>query len=631
MLNKFPLWKNIMLVVVIIFGIIYALPNLYGDDPAIQISGNSSKAKVDAALIAKVKTTLEKDNLPYKNIQKQKNDLLIRFNSTDTQFKARSDLKQVLGEDYTVAVNLAPATPKWLLAINATPMKLGLDLRGGIHFLLDVDVSGVVSKRLNGMVRTMADNLRKQDIRYTGMNLTKDNEIIITFKNTAQQSKAKNLLASEFPNLIFVAQDTPGVKLIATPSPAFLEKIRQYTIEQTATTLRNRVNELGIAEPVVQQQGADRIAVDLPGVQDSARAKQILGGTATLEFHLVNTSTDANSVLMSGVAPPGTRIYHMKDGRPILLDTQVVLSGNSITSAASSFGQDGRPNVDISLGGGGEAYFNKVTRENVGHRLAIVYVETQTINKKVDGKMQQIRKKIERVISAPVIQSALGNNFQITGLTDPMEARNLALLLRAGAMPASVDIVQERTVGPSLGKENIRMGRISVELAFVLIALFMAFYYRILGIFADLALFLNLILILAVMSLLGMTLTLPGIAGIVLTVGIAVDANVLIFERIREELRNGVSIQAAIHAGFERAFGTIVDANVTTLIVAIILFSVGTGPIKGFAITLTVGVLTSMFTAITFTRALVNWLYGGRNVKHLSIGIKVKAKSQKAP
>lgn len=623
MLNKFPLWKNILIILVIIVGIIYALPNLYGDDPAVQVSGNNSSAIITQDQIQQIKQVLQENHITYKALDANKNSVLLRFNSTDTQFIAQSVIRPIFDQNYTVAVNLAATTPAWLQALGAHPMKLGLDLRGGIHFLLSVDVQGVVAKRLDGLVKSMMDDLRNYQIRYVAIDRNAQNQIILQFREISQLQQALNILPKDFPHLIF-RDKASLLQIIAIPEPAFLETTRQNIIDQTATTLRNRINELGISEPIVQQQGLDRISVDLPGVQDSARAKQILGGTATLEFHLVSTSADPQTVLQTGVAPPGTRIYKMEDGSPILLDTQVVLAGSSITSAVSSFDQNGTPTVEITLGGGGEAYFTKVTRDNIHSRMAIVYVETQTVDQFQNVGKTKIHKKIERVISAPEIQSALGNQFQITGLTDPIEARNLALLLRAGAMPANVDIVQERTVGPSLGQENIRMGLLSVQAAFVLIVLFMACYYSLFGLFADFALFLNLILIVAIMSILGMTLTMPGIAGIVLTVGMAVDANVLIFERIREELRNNSPPQAAIHAGFERAFATIVDANVSTLIVALVLFGIGTGAVQGFAVTLTVGLLTSMFSAITFTRALVNWVYGGKTIKHLRLGMRVK-------
>ena len=412
-----------------------------------------------------------------------------------------------------------------------------------------------------------------------------------------------------------------GIGLLATLSPGDLNNIRQNTIDQTMAILRNRVNELGVGEAVVQQQGSTRVAVDLPGIQDAAHAKQILGGTATLQFHMVDNDNDAQIAQRTGAVPMASKLFMMSN-QPILLKRQVVLSGDSITSAVSSFDQQtATPAVQIQLGGGGESYFSKVTRENVGKRMAIVFVETKTIMGKDGDISKRTTKHEERIISAPVIQSALGNNFQITGLTDSKEATNLSLLLRAGALPAAIYSVEERTVGPSLGKENIRRGIISLEVGMGLILVLMLVYYRFFGVVANIALVLNLILLCAVLSMIDATLTLPGIAGIVLTVGMAVDANVLIYERIREELRHGMSPQAAIYAGYERAFATILDANVTTFIVAIVLFSIGTGPIKGFAVTLSIGLLTSMLTGVTYTRAIVNWFYGSRNIKKLSIGI----------
>lgn len=627
MMNKFPLWKNIALIIIVLFGFVYAAPVLYGEDPSLQITGNTSTATIDDALVNKVKQTLDADKLKYKSIHKNSDNLLIRFYDTDTQFKASTVLKQAIGGNYTQALNMAAATPEWLKVLGANPMKLGLDLSGGIHMLLDVDINSVIARRVDGMVKTIADTLRKANIRYSGIQRDSKNVINISFRTEKAQDDARSILARDMRNLNFARKDANGqYQLRAQITPAFIQTMRQNLMDQTRTTLDNRVNELGIAEAHVQQQGASRISIDLPGIQDSARAKQIIGGTATLEFHMV-ADVDPNTVRMSGVSPPGTKLYYMQDKSPIVLKNQVVLSGNSITSATSSFGEDGRPTVNISLGGGGEAYFTRTTRENIGKRMGIVYIETKTKTETIKGKEVKIPYKVERVISAPVIQSALPSTFQITGITDVKEARDLSLLLRAGAMPANVNIVEERVVGPSLGKENIRMGVLSIEVAFILIILAMALYYNMFGIIANLALGLNVLLIIAIMSLMGFTLTLPGIAGIVLTIGMAIDANVLIFERIREELRNGMTIQAGIHAGFARALNTIVDANVTTLIVAVVLFTIGTGPIKGFAITLIIGLLTSMFTAITFTRALVNWFYGGRTLKNLPIGIRVEPSS----
>lgn len=626
-MNRYPLWKNLLLVILIIVGVLYALPNVFGDDPSLQISPNRSDVQIDNALVENFKSALKTADLTYKTMERNESLLLIRFFDMNAQLKAKDVLVKALADSgidegsYTVALNLAPATPKWLLAINATPMKLGLDLRGGVHFLLDVDINSVIKRRMEGMVKSIGEELRRERIRYIRIKTQQTDSIVLDFRNETMWSRAFRIVERDFANVVWTrVSENASYTIIGKLSPAMLNNIRQYTIDQTMTTLRNRVNELGVAEAVVQQQGANRVSVDLPGIQDSARAKQILGGTATLEFHLVDVENDPISAKLTGVVPLGTRLYDYL-GQPMLLKNQVILSGDSITSASSGIGQDGRPQVSISLGGGGESLFNRVTRENVGKPLAIVYIETKTESKVINGEVVKKRRKVERLLSAPRINEALGRNFVITGV-DAKEARDLALLLRAGSLPAAIDPIQERLVGPSLGQENIKKGMLSLEIGMMLVIILMMFYYRLFGFIADLALALNLIFLMAVLSLLGATLTLPGIAGIVLTVGMAVDANVLIFERIREELRNGVSVQASIHAGYERAFSTIIDANVTTLIVAIVLFSIGSGAVKGFAVTLTIGLLTSMLTAITFTRGLVNWIYGRRStVKQLSIGL----------
>lgn len=620
-MNRYPLWKYIVIALVVVVGLIYAFPNIYGEDPSIQISPNSTKAVMNQAAVNDVKSILAAHQLTYKRMDLSERELLVRFNDTTLQLKAQEALKQALKDKYTVALNIAPATPSWFSIFGAMPMKLGLDLRGGIHFLLDVDVISVVHLREQADIRTMGEQMRGENIRYTGIKEIKGKGIEISFANSDAMEDAYALIKRDFPNYTIQRQTRGGLAFLnISMSPMVMNDLRQETIDQTLTTLRNRVNELGVSEPLVQQQGANRVAVDLPGIQDSARAKQILGGTATLQFYLVDTTHDAQLAANSGVAPIGTKLFQYQ-GRPVLLQNRVLLSGNSITSANASFGEDGRPSVNIAVGGGGVSLFNRATRENIGRPMAILYIETKTDNKIVNGKLEKIRRREERVISVATIQSALGTNFQITGLSDPLEARNLALLLRAGALVANIDIVQERTIGPSLGKENIQRGILSLEIGMGLIVIFMALYYRWLGVIADLALVLNLVLLVAILSLIGATLTLPGIAGIVLTVGMAVDANVLIFERIREELRNGMTPHAAIHAGYERAFSTIVDANVTTLIVALVLFGIGSGPIKGFAVTLTIGLLVSMFTAITFTRAIVNLIYGHKQIKKVSVGI----------
>lgn len=618
MQNKYPLWKNLMLVILAIIGFIYAIPNLYTENPVVQISGQSSEDINQ--LKEKVENILNESKLDYNAVVMSNDGIEVVFTSTDSQLLARDAIKNQLGSQYTVALNLAPSTPHWMEKILAKPMKQGLDLRGGVHFLLEVDVDSVISRRYEGIMKSISQELREIGVRYSGIRYVPEKGIDLRFRDEGALEKALSTLRDKISGIVIVKSKMPNA-LMASLTPAELNSIRQNTIEQTMSILRNRVNELGVGEAVVQQQGATRVAVDLPGIQDAARAKQILGGTATLQFYLVDQDNDAVIAKQTGAIPVSDKLY-MMEGHPILLKRQVVLSGDSITSAMASFDQQtASPSVQIQLGGGGESLFAKITRENIGKRMAIVYVETKTTTQLVNGVEQRSTRKEERVISAPVIQSALGNNFQITGLSDSAEASNLALLLRAGALPAAIYPVEERTVGPSLGKENIRRGVVSLEVGMGLILILMVLYYRFFGLIANLALVLNLILLCALLSLIDATLTLPGIAGIVLTVGMAVDANVLIYERIREELRRGLSPQAAISAGYDRAFSTIIDANLTSLIVAIILFAVGTGPVRGFAVTLSLGLLTSMLTGITYTRAIVNWYYGGRNVKQLSIGI----------
>ena len=618
MQNKYPLWKNLILLFIVVIGLIYVIPNLYTEYPIVQVSSQSPIEP--QALEAQVKGALDKAKLNYQAITVSDERLEVRFTSTDTQLLARDVIKHTLGNQYTVALNLAPSTPAWLNAIHAEPMKQGLDLRGGVHFLLEVDIESVINRRYEGMMKSIGQDLREASIRYAGIRYVVDKGINIRFRDAQTRDDALAELREKTPSLVY-EQSKDGLDLLASLTPAELNTIRQNTIDQTMSILRNRVNELGVGEAVVQQQGATRVAVDLPGIQDAARAKQILGGTATLQFHLVDQENDPEIAKQTGAVPMGSKLYIM-DGRPILLKRQVVLSGDSITSAVSSFDQQtATPAVLIQLGGGGESYFTKVTRENIGKRMAIVFVETKTDTEGTGDTAKRTTHREERVISAPVIQNALGNNFQITGLTDSKEASNLSLLLRAGALPAAIYTVEERTVGPTLGKENIRRGIVSLEVGMGLILILMLVYYRFFGLVANIALLLNIILLCALLSIIGATLTLPGIAGIVLTVGMAVDANVLIYERIREDLRNGLSPQAAIYAGYDRAFATILDANITTFIVAIVLFSVGTGPVRGFAVTLSLGLLTSMLTGVTYTRAIVNWFYGSRNVKKLSIGI----------
>jgi len=619
-MNRYPLWKYILIFVVIVAAFFYAAPNLYGEDPSVQIRG-ANTTLVDEQLMLKVNDILTQAHIPYREVQLSNQTLLYRFTSTDIQLKAKEMIQAALGDNYLVALNLAPATPAWLKSIGAMPMKLGLDLRGGVHFLMQVDVDSVIKQRLEGDLSGIGRALRDEHIRYAGITRRADNQIILAFRTQEALDQAYRFVSTRYNEFLWeksIQANTFTLQGVFQTAAAI--KARQETLEQEMNTLRNRVNELGVSEAIVQQQGESRISVDLPGIQDTAEAKNILGKTATLEFHLVDVEHDARAASYEGMAPAETRLYPYR-GQPLLLKNQIVLHGASIISATSGFGEDGRPNVSVRLKGGGDSLFTKSTAENIGKPMAALFVEVKSTPKIVNGKREIAYQTQRNIISVATIQSALGSNFQITGLTDQNEARNLALLLRAGALPAAITIIEERQVGPSLGKQNIHMGVLSVAVGMALVVLFMAIYYGFMGIIADLALMMNLVLIVALLSLLGAVLTLPGIAGIVLTVGMAVDANVLIFERIREEMRRGMGIQASIQAGYERAFTTILDANVTTLIVMMILFSLGSGMIKGIAITVTIGLITSMFTAITGTRALVNLIYGGRSIKNISIGI----------
>lgn len=619
-LNRYPMWKNLVVVFVILIAFLYAAPNLYGDVPAVQISGSNPAIPVDDKTINTVKQTLQTIQIKNQKMEQQDHSLLVTFSSTDDQLKAKEAIQEALGSDYLVALNLAPTTPDWLRSLNAMPMKLGLDLRGGVHLLMQVDVDSVLKQRVEGDLNGISQSLRGEHIRYSGILRQGTEGIVLQFRSQEELDKAYSYIISHFGEFAWTKNTEAGsLEIKGELSPAALLQARQDTLEQAMNTLRNRVNELGVTEAVVQQQGTNRIVVDLPGIQDTAQAKSILGKTATLEFHMVDTEHDARNAV-GGLAPADTKLYNFNE-QPVLLKNQIILRGSSITSASSGYGEDGRPSVNVRLGGGGESLFTKTTAENIGKPMAVLYVEVKSTPKTVNGQKTIEYQTERRVISVATIQSALGNSFQITGLSSADESRTLALLLRAGALPAPVTVIEEREVGPSLGKQNIHMGVMSVEVGFILVVIFMIFYYRGMGFIADLALGMNLVLIVAILSLLGATLTLPGIAGIVLTVGMAVDANVLIFERIREELRNGMGVQASIHAGYDRALITIVDSNLTTLIVAVVLFSLGSGTVKNFAITLTIGLFTSMFTAIVGTRAIVNWLYGGKPVKKISIGI----------
>ncbi|MBC7003036.1 protein translocase subunit SecD [Photobacterium sp. BZF1] len=615
MLNRYPLWKNLMVVFALLIGLLYALPNVYGEDPAIQISG-ARGASADMSTLDAVTEDLKQNQISYKSVAFENGTVLVRFNDTNTQISARDILNDQLGDDFIVALNLAPSTPAWLESIGANPMKLGLDLRGGVHFLMEVDMDAAMDKLLGQQEETFRTELREAKIRYRAISKT-DEAVEVRLRNAEQLDEAKRELQRLHPDMQFV-DTTSGFLLTATFTDARLQEIRNYAVDQNITILRNRVNELGVAEPLVQRQGANRIVVQLPGVQDTARAKEILGATATLEFREVDNSADL-AAAASGRVPAGSEVKFTRDNRPVVLKKRVILSGSHITDASSSADEYGRPQVNISLDSEGGSKMTAFSRNNVGKLMATVFTEYKDSGDR-DESGKVILEKHEEVINQATIQTALGRNFRITGIDSQAEAHNLALLLRAGALIAPISIVEERTIGPSMGQQNIDMGIQAMIWGMVAVMLFTLLYYRRFGLFANMALLMNLVLIIGVMSMIpGATMTLPGIAGIVLTVGMAVDANVLIFERIREELREGRSPQHAIQQGYANAFSTIADANITTLITAIILFAVGTGAIKGFAVTLSIGILTSMFTAIIGTRALVNLVYGGKRVDKLSI------------
>lgn len=621
-MNLLSPWRSLFLVLLILVGLIYAAPNLYGEDPAIQIATKNSTA-VSEALQAQVKKILEQHQIPVLSAQLQNDDLLVRLSSDALQLQAQDFLKAELGGDYVIALNLAPRTPHWLQALGAFPMKLGLDLRGGINLLLHVDTETMLAQRENSDVRAMGDELRGAGVRYASIASQKGGGIALSFRAAADREAALNLLKKHFANyqwnLPVATPERPESILQAVLAPGELTHIVDYAVDQNILILNNRVNELGVAEAVVQRQGADHISVDLPGIQDMARAKDLIGKVAQVKFFMVDLEHDAGVAARTGAVPLGSHLFYQEDGQPLLLKDQVVLSGDAIINATAVMGDDGHPAVSILLGSGVSA-FHRVTAANIGKPMATVYFETRNENQLVDGKLQTLHRQVNRVISVATIQSALASSFQILHLSSQRYANDLALQLRSGAFSAPVEIVQDRLVGPTLGAKNIQTGILSTEIGTALVLLFMAIYYRVFGLFADLALVLNIVFVVAILSILGATLTLPGIAGIILTVGMAVDANVLINERIREELRLGVGPQASIHAGYERAFSTIVDANVSTLIVAAILFALGSGTVKSFAVTLAIGLLTSMVTAIFFTRTLVNAVYGQRK-KKLSIGM----------
>ena len=615
MLNKFPLWKNLLILTVVIFGLTYAAPNFYPADAAVQLSGQSGAMVIDETVLSKVEKSLEEGNIEYFGGVADGESALIRIKDKDMQLRAKEIIQAEMGNDYIVALNLAPTTPEWLSNLGGTPMKLGLDLSGGVHFLLEVDLDKALDVRLVGDLEDIKAALREERIRYRSFKLV-GNQIVGQFRDADQASKAKNIVRNTFRDL----QPETGpnqnpLTVVFNLSEAATSLLEDNAIKQNLTSLRNRVNELGVSEPLVSRQGKNRIVVELPGVQDTAEAKRIIGKTANLEFRLESQGKGGERFdfrNQSGQGPDA------------MLESKAVISGENVTDARASFDENGRPQVNITLDSKGGWQMGYATRDNIGRRLGVLFIEYKTKLEKVisdTGELDIVSVPyVERhIISLATIQAQLGKQFRITGLDGQRESSELALLLRAGALAAPMYIVEERTIGPSLGADNIEMGVKSVTVGMALVLIFMVVIYRAFGMAANFALAMNLLLLVAFMSLLGATLTLPGIAGIVLTVGMAVDANVLIFSRIREERRDGASVQKSISAGYDRAFVSILDANITTLIVALILFLIGSGPVQGFAVTLSIGILTSMFTSIVMTRGLVNFVVGGRKIDKLWI------------
>lgn len=619
MLNKYPLWKNLLILVVVALAFIYAAPNLYPPDAAIQVTPARAGAEMSTATLNNVRQALDEADISYFGEEVNGSTALLRLASADAQLPAKAAIQRKLGDEFVVALNLAPTTPDWLVNLGAGPMTLGLDLSGGVHFLMEVDMDEYVSGRITNYREDLRTSLRQEDIKYRRV-VVEGNKVRLSFRQETLRSDARTFINRNYPGEFLPQEEEVdgNFDLILMLTEQKIRDFEDYALKQNLMTLRNRVNELGVAEPLVQRQGRNRIVVELPGVQDTAEAKKILGKAANLEFRL-----EAEP----GASRFATEEYSFRDNknRTARLEKKVITTGDSVTNASSGFDENSFPQVNISLDSKGAARMTQVTKKAVQRRMAVLFVERKpkTTYEMVDGVEQPktIQVVEKSIISLATIQSVLGSSFRITGLQSA-EANELALLLRSGALAAPMDFVEERTVGPSLGAENIEMGARSVMAGLALVLIAMLVFYRAFGLIANIALAVNLVLLVALMSIIGATLTLPGIAGIVLTVGMAVDANVLIFSRIREELKNGRSPQQAIHEGYDRAFLTIFDANLTTLIVAVILFAVGTGPVKGFAVTLSFGILTSMFTAVMVTRAMTNLLYGGRRVERLSIGGK---------
>ncbi|HAY41536.1 MAG TPA: protein translocase subunit SecD [Gammaproteobacteria bacterium] len=617
-MNHYPGWKNALIAFFLLISALYALPNIFGSDLAVQVSsaGDNVISQTD---LNKIEGILKSQDIDYKSAGLSNRRILVRFNNNSSQLSAKESLKDELGRNYVVALNLAPSVPIWLSDFGGKAMSLGLDLRGGVHFLLEVDMQAVLSRSIDKYHNELRALLRADRLYKS---IKKDNEtIVVSFKHSSLKEKALSLIKSEVGDLVIV--DIDGEDELTSTfaiSESAQREVTKGALKQNITTLRNRVNELGVAEPIIQQQGSNRIVVQLPGVQDTARAKEILGAVATLEFRLVDEKNDTQTAIQSGKTPIGSKLFYFKDGRPLLLKTRVIATGENITGAASGIDQENNvPMVNITLDSPGGRAMLETTKKYLHHRMAVVFIENKIETISVNGSTIKKRTTTKDIINAATIQGTFSNRFQITGIDSSREARNLALLLRAGSLSAPIEIIEERTIGPSLGADNIEKGILSVISGFLLVLIFMAIRYRLFGLVANVALTLNLVMIVAVLSIIQATLTLPGIAGIVLTVGMAVDANVLIFERVKEELRANTNIQKAISAGYDKALLTIADANITTLIASLVLFSFGTGPIKGFAITLSIGIVTSMFTAIVVSRGIINIIYGERKVKELSI------------
>jgi len=617
-MNHYPLWKYLLILLIISFGAIYALPNLYAPDPAIQLSGQSGGVIIDEPVMSKVTAALTESGIEYFGEEANGENGLIRLKDREQQLPAKRVIQSALGGEYIVALNLAPTTPGWLANMGASPMKLGLDLSGGVHFLLEVNTEEAVEKRMETMAREVRSAMREEKLRYKSVKLVDKKTIVSIFNSEEDRDTGSSILRKNFREVSRQLSEENGLFVIRSELlESSIREIEDYALNQNLTTLRNRVNELGVSEPIVQRQGRNRVVVELPGVQDTAEAKRIIGKTANLEFRL-EAAQGAISREKFEFSDPA------RLPRDAYLERSIVITGDHVSDAKAEFDENGMPQVGISLDSDGGARMHRASRKNIGRRLGVLFIEYKTRMKDgVDENGEQVqvpeRYVEKKIISLATIQSALGVSFRITGLDSPRESSELALLLRAGALAAPMYFVEERTIGPSLGAENVALGIKSVTIGMILVLSFMLIYYKVFGIFANIALSLNLVILVAAMSIMGATLTLPGIAGIVLTVGMAVDANVLIFSRIKEELANGLPPQSAINAGYDRAFVSIIDANLTTLIVAVILYAIGSGPVQGFAVTLSIGILTSMFTAIVGTRALVNLVFGGRNIKKVWI------------